>query len=57
MIIFKLIQHDISGDLLNTLSNFLSNRKERVVLNGQTSSWAIITAGIPQGSVLGSLLF
>ena len=42
-IIFKLRQNGILGDLLNILSDFLSNRKQRVVLNGQTSSWAIIT--------------
>ena len=39
------------------LSDFLSKRKERVVLNGQNSSWANDHAGVPEGSILGPLLF
>ena len=42
---------------LNLLSNFIRNRKQRIVLNGQTSSWADISAGVPQDSILGPLLF
>ena len=49
-IIFKLRQNDISSDLLNISPDFLRNKRQRVVLNGQTSTWAIITAGVPQGS-------
>ena len=56
-IIFKLKQNDISGKLLDLLSNFLRNRKQRVLLNGQTSSWADVNAEVPQGSILGQLLF
>ena len=53
-IIHKLKRNGISGNLL---SLFLRNRKQRVILNGQSSSWANINAGVPQGSILDSLLF
>ena len=56
-IIFKLKQNGISNDLLNILPDFLRNRKQRVTLNGQSSSWTNINAGVPQGSILGPLLF
>ena len=42
---------------MRLLKNYLTGRQQRVVLNGQTSSWLNITAGIPQVSVLGPLLF
>ena len=43
--------------MLELLNDFLKNRKQRVTLNGQTSFWTEVNAGVPQGSVLGPLLF
>ena len=43
--------------MLELNKNFLSNRFQRVVLNGQTSEWEKINAGVPQGSILGPLFF
>ena len=55
-LLFKFSQNGISGNPLDLLSSFLSDRKQRVFLNGQTSEWRNVTAGIPQGSILGPLL-
>ena len=43
--------------MLETLTEFLKDQKQRVVLNGQNSSWANVEARFPQGSILGLLLF
>ena len=56
-LIHKLKRNGVAVNLLNTLANFLKDRKQRVVLNCQNSMWDNVEAGIPQGSVLGPLLF
>ena len=47
----------MNSDLLNILIGFLEKRKQKVALNDQNSKWSHISAGVPQGSILGLLLF
>ena len=56
-LLYKLESIGISGSLLSIMESFLSDRYQRVLLNGQSSEWASIKAGVPQGSILGPLLF
>ena len=56
-LLYKLKSNEICGNALQLIKSFLHNRCQRVVLNGQSSSWLSIRAGVPQGSVLGSLFF
>ena len=56
-LLFQLKNYGISGFLFTIIKDFLANRQQRVVLNGKSSCWSSITAGVPQGSVLGPLFF
>ena len=56
-LLYKLESMGISPELHNLLENYLSGRFQRVILNGQFSSWKPILAGVTQDSILGPLLF
>ena len=56
-LLYKIKENGINGPLLNVLEDFLSSRKPRVVLNSHHLSWSDVVAGVPQGSILGPLLF
>ena len=56
-LIYKLKCSGASGELLAIVHNVLTNRQQRVVLNGKCSNWGTVSAGVPQGSVLGPLFF
>ena len=56
-LIFKLKQNGVSGCLLMFFQNYLNTRKQRVLLNGSYFGFSAVESGVPQGSVLGPLLF
>ena len=57
LLIAKLDAYSFDKSSLKSMQSYLSNRKQRVTINDRYSSWSEILFGVPQGSILGSLLF
>ena len=56
-LLLKLKAHGIAYDVINWIEKWLTHRRQKVIVGGEISNWKSVVSGVPQGSVLGSILF
>ena len=56
-LLLKLKANGICNDVINCIEKWLTHRRQRVIVDSEISNWKSVLSGIPQGSVLGPILF